>query len=481
MSETPPKVNLDAALAAWPEAEKSPMEWEESARVIDDRVRSGDRGATAAVLDDEKLLASPLGQSVEDGHNSAALQVEVPKMTMPADRERDRRSLQDLAKMAQTGLTPPPPSVRPSVPSGVQRAGEAKGDDSGLIDLRAVASEPAPAAAAPAPGLASQGLFDEEPQSVRPPPSSQMVAQPAPSLPPMPASMPPASMPAASMPPASLAPASHAPASMPSMAPALASSSQPAFAQKKKSGAVVALLVGGIVAVGAAAAGTFFYLKSQKPAPAPVAATETQATPDVAPPPAPAPTAAAQGEEPSSDEATLDPNSLPTATPDHKVAAAPKTTSKGTASAPKAAAEPKAEAKLSEKDLPAAPSGPAGDLGAAMGKAVGDDGKPKSQEPVPAAGSNTPTGSVPQKPSQGAVTGAIGSVLRNARACLGPDDPVSHATVVFGSDGAVQSVNVSGAAAGKPAEACIKTALMKAKVGPFAEPSYTTRITVRHN
>jgi hypothetical protein len=52
---------------------------------------------------------------------------------------------------------------------------------------------------------------------------------------------------------------------------------------------------------------------------------------------------------------------------------------------------------------------------------------------------------------------------------------------VFASGGNVQSVSVSGAAAGKPAEACIKGALMKAKVTPFAEPTYTANITVRHN
>ena len=90
-------------------------------------------------------------------------------------------------------------------------------------------------------------------------------------------------------------------------------------------------------------------------------------------------------------------------------------------------------------------------------------------------------GSVPQKPSQSAVTGAIGAVLPSAHVCLGPDDPVSHATIVFGSDGHAQSVTVTGAAQGKMAEGCIKDALMKAKVSPFAEPSYSTRITIRHN
>jgi hypothetical protein len=297
-----------------------------------------------------------------------------------------------------------------------------------------------------------------------------------PSIPPVPASLPPQSLapvaPAAYSAPASLAPVPSAPS-------ALASASQPALQQKKGNGAVIALVLGGVVALGAAAAGTFFYMKSHKAAEATTVAATQAPAPDVKPAPTQA-AAPVETAEPAADPA-MDPNSLPTATPDQKVAAAPKAAAKPAVGAAKATAPEAPEAKLTQKDLPAAPSGPAGDLGAAMGKAVGDDGKPKTQEPVPAAGSNVPAGSVPQKPSQGAVTGAIGAVLRGARECLGPDDPVSHATVVFGSDGNVQSVNVTGAAAGKPAEACIKGALSKAKVGPFAEPSYTTRITVRHN
>lgn len=497
MSETSKKVNLDVALREWPDVEKSATELDESAQAIVHRIQSGERGRTAATLSDENLLAAPLGQSTKDGHNSATLgneQREGSKMTM-ADRERDRRSLQDLAKMAAgltpqagPGLTPPPPSARSSAPSGVQpSAGAAKGDDSGLIDLRAVASEPAPSVA-PAPtssnkaahvgGLASQGLFDEEPVSMK---------QPAPSLPPMPASMPPQSMPygrpTPSAPAASVAPVHAAP----SIAPAHASSSQPALQananQKKGNGAVIALVFGGIVALGAAAAGTFFYLKTHKPA-APVAATQAP-PPDVKPITPPPATAAAPTDPTPATEPTMDPNALPTATPDNKLATASKTghvpkpgAHSGAAPAPEA---PKPEAKLTQKDLPTAPTGPAGDLGKAMGQAVGDDGKPKTQEMTQAAGTNVPAGSVPQKPSQGAVTGAIGAVLRQARECLGPDDPVSHANVTFSSDGSVSSVAVTGAAAGKPAEACIKAQLSKAKVGPFAEPSYSTRITVRHN
>jgi hypothetical protein len=90
-------------------------------------------------------------------------------------------------------------------------------------------------------------------------------------------------------------------------------------------------------------------------------------------------------------------------------------------------------------------------------------------------------GSVPLKPSQGAIQGSLGAALPSARGCLGPDDPISHATITFKSDGTVQSVGVSGGAAGKPAEACIRTALSRARVAPFAQPTFTATATVRPN
>jgi hypothetical protein len=88
-------------------------------------------------------------------------------------------------------------------------------------------------------------------------------------------------------------------------------------------------------------------------------------------------------------------------------------------------------------------------------------------------------GSVPMRPSQGALQGALGAVMPSARACLGPDDAISHAAITFGSDGSVVSVGVSGGAAGKPAEECIRAALMKARVAPFAQPTFTGSATVR--
>jgi hypothetical protein len=53
--------------------------------------------------------------------------------------------------------------------------------------------------------------------------------------------------------------------------------------------------------------------------------------------------------------------------------------------------------------------------------------------------------------------------------------------VTFQSDGSVQSVSVSGGAAGKPAETCIRAALMKARVPPFASPTFSAPATIRGN
>jgi len=495
-------MDLDAALREWPHAEKPQADWDDRAQSVMDRVRRGERGASAAYVADENLLEAPLGQTSTDGHNTATpggspvthpLKREGTPMTMSSDRERDRRSLQDLAKMAH-GLTPPPSSVAP-VPSGIQRAVETthdKADDSGIVDLAAASTaDPGAAIRAQSTPLASQGLFDDEPShSQRPAPLSHMPvtaplgahahvpAQPAPSV------SPPA---LASVAPASLAPQ---PAVTPSVPPAgYAATSSAVHAipeEKKKKGGAVIAVVFGVVALGAAAAGGLFVMKSpqntEATTAAAVATTEpaavAQAQPQVAeaePTPAdPAPVAAAEPTPEPEAEAT------PATTTAVRGKVAARTTAKGGAAAKHdtAAAKVEGPAKMTEKDLAAASSGPAGDLGAAMKKEVGDDG---AKTPAAATTAHTSMGNVPQKPSQGAVTGAVGAVLPGARACLGPDDPVSRAAIVFSSAGTVQSVNISGGAAGKPAEACIKGALMKAKVQPFAEPTYTANITVRHN
>jgi hypothetical protein len=69
--------------------------------------------------------------------------------------------------------------------------------------------------------------------------------------------------------------------------------------------------------------------------------------------------------------------------------------------------------------------------------------------------------------------------MSGARHCVAGDDAPSSAVVVFGSDGHVQSVNVSGPAAGKPSGACIQSQLSRARVQPFAQSTFSINATVR--
>jgi hypothetical protein len=71
--------------------------------------------------------------------------------------------------------------------------------------------------------------------------------------------------------------------------------------------------------------------------------------------------------------------------------------------------------------------------------------------------------------------------MPTARACVDEDAPVSRASVTFNSDGTVGNVSVTGWATGKPAEQCIRAALGKARVPPFAQPTYTAPATIRSN
>jgi hypothetical protein len=102
---------------------------------------------------------------------------------------------------------------------------------------------------------------------------------------------------------------------------------------------------------------------------------------------------------------------------------------------------------------------------------------PPAAEPplVPAA----EPGARPNHPSVGAAQAAVGSTLGSARLCVAGHLAPSQATVVFGSDGRVLSVRVSGAAEGTPAELCIQRAMTQARVQPFTDPNFSVRTTVR--
>lgn len=150
---------------------------------------------------------------------------------------------------------------------------------------------------------------------------------------------------------------------------------------------------------------------------------------------------------------------------------------------------------LGEKSAkPSAPAGPA--RGAAAGNArpekvvleeahpakaatAGAAPKPADSVALRPAELNSNGGGMADRPSTGAAQAAVGAVLGAARACIAGQPEASSATLTFGSSGEVTSVSVSGGAEGTPAAACIKGALGKARVQPFAAPSFSLGVTVR--
>jgi hypothetical protein len=422
--------------------------------------------------------------------------------TQSEQRQKERTSFKDLARLA---ATPPPSSVAP--PSSAwgmgdagpaSQAGRLDPNDSGMVDLKMIATlDPRGAERAKTTPLAASGLFDEEapPVSARasaPPASMSSNSMAGLGRASIPSERPPMVAQASaqesaplslSQPPASI---SHAPISARAMM-----GSGAALPQKKKGSGGILLVLGGVVTLAAAAAGGVFYMKTHPGAlTASKPAVVEPAAPVVVTPPVAAATetAVVAANDTAPQQGGVDSVVTPE-TPDQNDAkgvatkAGKHSAGSKTALAPKpeANAKPEAPAATAAPKKPdtktAAVPGSTDSLGNAMLKAAGPADAVQAEEKP--TGPQFAAGTVPQKPANGTVMGAIGAVLPNARACLGPDDPVSRATITFQSTGGVQGVTVSGGAAGKPAEACIKTALGKAKVPPFAEATFTTAITVR--
>jgi hypothetical protein len=273
--------------------------------------------------------------------------------------------------------------------------------------------------------------------------------------------------------------------------PAHADGSPPAIATVRKVRRTDAWIAfGGAIAGAAVAAGVFFSVqRARTDAVVPSATTATRIGPGASETsvarPGPVETATL------ADPAAIDPTRLPLAASDDAREGAPASSSRPGAAAARAVGPARPSAAPSQ---PAAGSGRAADTAAAAAPAaegatgLGDlmrqaagvaPGSASGGTATDSPSSQVDPSSVPRKPSQGAIQGAIGMVLPAARMCLGPDDPISHATITFKSDGTVESVSISGGALGKPAEACVRAALMRAHVPPFAQPIFTAPATVR--
>ena len=107
---------------------------------------------------------------------------------------------------------------------------------------------------------------------------------------------------------------------------------------------------------------------------------------------------------------------------------------------------------------------------------------PSAEKSLPADPALRPAdsgGDLPVKPSSGAVQAALGAVMGGARRCIAGNDSPSSAVVVFGSDGRVRDVSVTGPAAGTSSGTCIQAALSRARVQPFATTNFSVSATIR--
>jgi hypothetical protein len=268
--------------------------------------------------------------------------------------------------------------------------------------------------------------------------------------------------------------------------PSLASgapSRRPGPLRKKRSWVGISSLV----AVAAVAVGVVLFGSRHAPHEEPSAAVAVATSPPQIPLPAPAAApaqpvlavASAARDDRGVDPASLPPASTATGVP-HGVTPAATLASARPAVATSSARATTPEVVAAAPAPGAAPSAGA-NLQTLMQQAAGVTSAPAAPATTSPETPPPALGSVPLRPSQGALQGALGAALPSARACLGPDDAISHATITFGSDGNVVSVGVSGGAAGKPSEGCIRAALMKTRVPPFAQPTFTGTATVRPN
>ena len=440
MSEgkTPPR-NLDTVLAQWPTAERTALEWDESAERVLSLIGSGDSSRLAKTtgrVSDEDLLRPPLPTAPGEVQSSAPIETRTEGATgmTTASRERDRAGFKDLARMAN--MTPPPSSVSSVRSAETSTPGEDKKDweaNSGVINLAAIAegeAAEAKAKSSKAPAVAAAAVAQSTMRSAGNEPRPIAVAREE--------------------------------------------------KREKKGSPWVA--IGGVVAAAAVAAGVFFGMQhtDRGASPAAVAVAPPSTTTGAAQPVA---VAAQQTASPlPPEERGVDPSSLPPASTGVVALHGP---------APLAAAKPGAATGAPTTDpalvaaIPTSTAAPAGsaNLQTLMQQAAGVTSSPTATAATAADPDDRlpAPGSVPLKPSQGAIQGSLGAALPSARGCLGPDDPISHATITFKSDGTVQSVGLSGGAAGKPAEACIRAALSRARVTPFAQPTFTATTTVRPN
>lgn len=511
------EASIDAALAHWPSTPRSNRAWEDTA----DRVLARLEGEPTHRSEPEPLLEAPLPKEEDEPESvdsrtgdvaarksgsinprplETARAAEERAMMSSEERQRERSTFQNLAKMANT---PAPPA--PSYPPGGAPRSLSPDANSGIVDLKVLA------ALDPFRSLRSKTLPLAQSPARETPPVAPAPHDPMPS-----SDAGPAMFDGALPPPTYEAPSHVSPwgpsgvhggtlnelvpeeldesaleeepqSPEPSPRPgrnvsALLASARaqlaepPPVAQEKKPNLVVIGTWG--VAIVAAAAAVFFYVKGSPDAPAPTAAATTTESPaEAAPEKDKEPVVASADDLPIAPSPTSETKtkSVVAAKPAAPPVAAPRVTKAASTPAPEKAQEEKVAA--APKATATAKSGVSASDLANLTSEPESRPAPK-QETADSTGSQAP-GNMPLRPAPGEITTAVGKVLPNARACLSIDAPVSYATIVFESAGKVRSIAVTGGAEGKPAEGCIRSALGQIKLQPFFEPTFTARVTVR--
>ncbi|MEO7092870.1 MAG: hypothetical protein ABI175_06440 [Polyangiales bacterium] len=352
--------------------------------------------------------------------------------------------LEGLARLTRSGensariISTPPDDI-----------GKAKGEDSGLIDLRGMSQSGEKPAAAEAARAEISGV-------------TPAVASPG-------------SAPASARPMAAAAPPSGAIAPPSTMAAQVASAPQVSTAvattprSGRKSSNVVWFAFGGLAA---AAAVGLFVVNSQKSAPETASGSQpmsekSKSVADKGDDDDKAKAKSPEAMASSTATATASPDETASAAPsDGELALAPTTTTgigkkaspAGTLGTPIATG--KATATATAKPTASAEPPKPNPSGGSLDDVLGINKPP----PPPTATANTPD--LPDKPETADMRVAVNSKVGTANACVKGLDGPSSVSVVFSPAGTVASVSVtSGPAKGTGAEACIKSAFSSAKVG----------------
>jgi hypothetical protein len=407
-------------LEGWPAPSRGALEWEESASAIMNRVRTTPIGSTP-----DSTLEAPLPEEPEERGREA------PR-TAPSEAPTGEPSLAEIARAAV--------SAAKAATREVAREGLIAAELGRKNPPREVA--PAPREVVDAANL--QGRIVRVPEPLPAPPER----------PPPPPKI-----------------AKHAESAAVPVTEAMAHSEIPAPLSTERRRGAGAVVVGSLLALAAAVslyvsfgrhASTVAKVSASAEVPVTVAKSEPEVPKTITSlEPSALPSASAQGERVARlDELALAPAAQPSPA-SASALGAPK--EKTLAFHVKKESAPNAGKLILEEqqETPtenAAPSPPHGTMSAA------------ASSPMPAS----------ERPSTGAIQGALGSVLTSARGCLAGQDAGARALVTFeGRTGRVKSVKVVGAEPGSPAESCVRAALMGARLPPFSDPDYTASITVR--